>query len=67
MARFRREFAWPGFPSNPGQGGSIGWADFDANLAVAICHNRLFNATSVEEDAILIVANAVREALGPGL
>ena len=49
---------------HPGQGGSIGWADFDANLAVAICHNRLFNANSIEEDAILIIANAVREALG---
>ena len=49
---------------HPGQGGSIGWADFDANLAVAICHNRLFNANSTEEDAILVVANAVREALG---
>jgi CubicO group peptidase (beta-lactamase class C family) len=49
---------------HPGQGGSIGWADFDANLAVAICHNRLFNANSIEEDAILVIANAVREALG---
>ena len=49
---------------HPGQGGSIGWADFDANLGVAICHNRLFNAASVEEDAILVIANAVREALG---
>jgi CubicO group peptidase (beta-lactamase class C family) len=52
---------------HPGQGGSIGWADFDANLAVAICHNRLFNANSIEEDAILVIANAVRKALGPGL
>ena len=49
---------------HPGQGGSIGWADPDLNLAVAICHNRLFNPTTVEEDAILVVANAVREALG---
>lgn len=38
-------------------------ADFDANLAVAICHNRLFNATRVEEDASLPIANAVRDAL----
>jgi CubicO group peptidase (beta-lactamase class C family) len=52
---------------HPGQGGSIGWADFDANLAVAICHNRLFNASSIEEDAILPIANAVREALGLAL
>ncbi|MEA3134288.1 MAG: hypothetical protein QOG17_2134 [Gammaproteobacteria bacterium] len=49
---------------HPGQGGSIGWADFDANLAVAICHNRLFNASSIEEDAILVIANVVREAVG---
>jgi CubicO group peptidase (beta-lactamase class C family) len=48
---------------HPGQGGSIGWADFDANLAVAICHNRLFNATTVEEDALLPIADAVRDAL----
>ncbi len=49
---------------HPGQGGSIGWADFDTDLAVAICHNRLFNASTIEEDAILVIANAVREALG---
>lgn len=49
---------------HPGQGGSIGWADFDANLGVAICHNRLFNPNSIEEDAVLTIANTVREALG---
>ena len=49
---------------HPGQGGSIGWADPDLKLAVAICHNRLFNPTTVEEDAMLVVANAVRAALG---
>ena len=43
---------------------NFGWADFDANLGVAICHNRLFNANSIEEDAILTIANSVREALG---
>jgi CubicO group peptidase (beta-lactamase class C family) len=48
---------------HPGQGGSIGWADPDLKLAVAICHNRLFNPTTVEEDAMLVVANAVRAAL----
>jgi len=51
---------------HPGQGGSIGWADPELNLAVAICHNRLFNASSLEEDAILVVADSVREALGIG-
>jgi CubicO group peptidase (beta-lactamase class C family) len=49
---------------HPGQGGSIGWADPDSQLAVAICHNRLFNSTTREEDAILPIADAVREALG---
>lgn len=49
---------------HPGQGGSIGWADPELKLAVAICHNRLFNASSIAEDSILPIANAVREALG---
>jgi CubicO group peptidase (beta-lactamase class C family) len=49
---------------HPGQGGSIGWADPDSELAVAICHNRLFNPTSTAEDAILPIANAVRQGLG---
>ncbi len=49
---------------HPGQGGSIGWADPDTGLAVAICHNRLFNAATAEEDPILPIANAVREGLG---
>ena len=48
---------------HPGQGGSIGWADPDAQLAVAICHNRLFNPTTRDEDAILTIADAVRAAL----
>jgi CubicO group peptidase (beta-lactamase class C family) len=49
---------------HPGQGGSIGWADPDNELAVAICHNRLFNPTTREQDAILPIADALREALG---
>jgi len=48
---------------HPGQGGSIGWADPDAQLAVAICHNRLFNPATRDEDAILAIAEAVRGAL----
>ena len=48
---------------HPGQGGSIGWADPETGLAVAICHNRLFNASTPEEDPILPIANAVRTAL----
>jgi CubicO group peptidase (beta-lactamase class C family) len=51
---------------HPGQGNSIGWADPDTNVAVAICHNRLFNPTSPQEDPILPIANAVREALEVG-
>jgi CubicO group peptidase (beta-lactamase class C family) len=49
---------------HPGQGGSIGWADPDAQLAVAICHNRLFNPTTTAEDAILTIAEALRRGLG---
>ena len=49
---------------HPGQGGSIGWADPKTKLSVAICHNKLFNASSLETDPILLIANAVRDALG---
>lgn len=49
---------------HPGQGNSIGWADPELNLAVAICHNKLFNPSTPEEDPLLPVAQAVREALG---
>jgi CubicO group peptidase (beta-lactamase class C family) len=49
---------------HPGQGGSIGWADPETRLAVAICHNRLFNASTPEEDPLLPIANAVRAAVG---
>jgi CubicO group peptidase (beta-lactamase class C family) len=49
---------------HPGQGGSIGWADPDTGLAVAICHNRLFNATTPGEDPLLPIADAVRAGLG---
>jgi CubicO group peptidase (beta-lactamase class C family) len=48
---------------HPGQGNSIGWADPDTGLAVAICHNKMFNPTSPEEDPLLPVARAVRAAL----
>ena len=27
---------------HPGAGGSIGWADVDARVSIAICHNRMF-------------------------
>jgi CubicO group peptidase (beta-lactamase class C family) len=48
---------------HPGQGNSIGWADPDTGLAVAICHNKLFNPASPEEDPLLPIANAIRRAL----
>jgi CubicO group peptidase (beta-lactamase class C family) len=49
---------------HPGAGGSIGWADPEVNLAVAICHNRMFVPQSAADDPILLIADAVREALG---
>jgi CubicO group peptidase (beta-lactamase class C family) len=49
---------------HPGAGGSIGWADPEVNLAVAICHNRMFVPQSAGDDPILLIADAVREALG---
>jgi len=49
---------------HPGAGGSIGWADPDARLAVAICHNRMFDAPTPEGNPFVPIGNAVREALG---
>lgn len=53
---------------HPGAGGSIAWADPDARLAVAICHNRMFDTyVSAEQDPFAPIGNAVRSALGiPG-
>ena len=49
---------------HPGAGGSIGWADLDNNVAVAICLNRMYNCKSREDDPVLPIALAIREALG---
>ncbi|HET6970541.1 MAG TPA: serine hydrolase domain-containing protein [Phenylobacterium sp.] len=49
---------------HPGAGGSIGWADPDARLAVAICHNRMFNTRDPADDPILPICDAIRAALG---
>lgn len=49
---------------HPGAGGSIGWADPDQNLAVAICHNLMFNARDPKDDPILPISHAVVAALG---
>lgn len=52
---------------HPGAGGSVGWADPDTRLAVAITHNRMFSATTPEENPLAPIGQAVREALGvPG-
>jgi CubicO group peptidase (beta-lactamase class C family) len=48
---------------HPGAGNSIAWADPETRLAVSICHNRMFNPSSVEQDSILPIADAIREAL----
>lgn len=46
---------------HPGAGGSIGWADPDARLAVAICHNRMTHAPS---DAFASIREALEEVFG---
>jgi len=50
--------------SHPGAGGSIGWADPDARLAVAICHNRMFDVQTPEGNPLQPIGEAVRKALG---
>ena len=47
----------------PGAGGSIAWADTQNKLAVAICHNRMLNLRSSLDHPLVLVADAVREAL----
>ena len=49
---------------HPGAGGSIGWADPEQNLAVAICHNRMFNAHAPQDDPILPISKAIIASLG---
>jgi len=49
---------------HPGAGGSIGWADLDARLAVAICHNRMFDAPTAEGNPFAPIGDAVRVTLG---
>ncbi len=46
---------------HPGAGGSIGWADPDARLAVAICHNRMTHAPS---EAFAPIRDAVEQVFG---
>jgi CubicO group peptidase (beta-lactamase class C family) len=46
---------------HPGAGGSIGWADPDARLAVAICHNRMTHAPS---EAFAPIRDALEHVFG---
>lgn len=48
---------------HPGMGGSIGWADPDLTLAVAFCHNRMFDTVDINEDSRTLVGDAIRAAL----
>lgn len=49
---------------HPGAGGSIGWADPEQELAVAVCHNRMYNAPNAESDPVLPITKAAVAALG---
>jgi len=49
---------------HPGAGGSIGWADPDRRLAVAICHNSMFNARDPADDPILPITRAIIAGFG---
>ena len=50
--------------SHPGAGGSIGWADPDARLAVGICHNRMFDAQTPQDNPLQPIGDAIRRGLG---
>jgi CubicO group peptidase (beta-lactamase class C family) len=52
--------------SHPGAGGSIGWADPDARLAVGICHNRMFDAQTPQDNPLQRIGDAIRRTLGLG-
>ena len=49
---------------HPGAGGSIGWADPDAHLAVAIVKNRMLAPATPEDNPLVEIADEVRAALG---
>lgn len=48
---------------HPGMGGSIGWADPDLKLAVAFCHNRMFDTIDIAEDSRTIIGDVIRAHL----
>ena len=49
---------------HPGMGGSIGWADPERGLAVAFCHNRMFDTLDIAADSRTLVGDAIHAALG---
>jgi CubicO group peptidase (beta-lactamase class C family) len=49
---------------HPGFGNNIAWADPETKLAVSICHNKMSQPLSNDQDPILPIANAVRASLG---
>ncbi|MDO7833464.1 serine hydrolase domain-containing protein [Sphingobium sp. HBC34] len=49
---------------HPGAGNSIGFADPETRLAVAITHNRMQAPRAREDDTALIIADAIRADLG---
>lgn len=52
---------------HPGAGGSIGWAELDARLAVAICHNVMLSGpTTAEDHPFVPIVEAVRAIAGKG-
>ena len=48
---------------HPGMGGSIGWADPDSGLAVAFCHNRMFDTVDIKEDSRTLIGDVIRANL----
>lgn len=48
---------------HPGMGGSIGWADPDSRLAVAFCHNRMFDTVDIAQDSRTMIGDAIRASL----
>lgn len=48
---------------HPGMGGSIGWADPDLKLAVAFCHNRMFDTVDIAQDSRTLIGDVIRAAL----
>ena len=48
---------------HPGAGGSIGWADPDTRLAVAITHNRMLSFSTADANPLVPIARTVRKSL----